>query len=388
MRSLGPSFKRTAAAVAGLCMGLAALVPLASCGPPAIEQSVTDKIDLVVSRAMVESGAPGAIIGVWLDENAPYIKAFGKADTSSGTLPSEGAMYRIGDITKSFTASVVLQLVDEKRFLLDDKLDDFVTGVPFGDRITITQLLNMTSGVFSYTEDPAWQEEFAQDRNRQWTSDELLAVALKHQPYFAPGEGWHYSDTNYVLLEMIVSKVTGAPLALEIQHRITEPYALGDTSYPKSTIISSPYIHGYSASSPGAKEDLTDVSVMSPTAYGGAGALVSSLEDQKEWARVLGTGDLFKALNYERQMTFVKVDGVYSTLITGYGLGVMRFESFIGHSGDIPGYSTATFYSPRRLATISVVVNKQPNQVEIAIPLVKGIAKVLYPDMKIEGAVF
>lgn len=127
---------------------------------------------------------------------------------------------RIGSITKTFTATVVLQLVDEHKLGLDDPVSTYLPAVPNGSNITVRQLLNMTSGLFNYTEDDGFNQMWDAQPGWVWADAELLAAAFAHPPYFPPGKGFHYSNTNYELLGMIAAKLGGAPLAELMKHRI------------------------------------------------------------------------------------------------------------------------------------------------------------------------
>ena len=165
-----------------------------------------------VSQAFQDRSLPAVAAGLWQPGREPVLVLLGKSDLKTGRLPSSGDKFRIGSVTKSFTVTVLLQLVDEGRVTLDDPIGDFVPNI-HNPEATLEELANMTSGVFNYTENPDFTNEFIQDLQRVWTEQELIQAAIEKPPYFAPGEGWHYSNTNTVALGLVVEQVTGNSLA-------------------------------------------------------------------------------------------------------------------------------------------------------------------------------
>jgi D-alanyl-D-alanine carboxypeptidase len=154
---------------------------------------------------------PGVIVGVWQDGQPDYVRAFGVQDTATGAPMTPDLFMRIGSNTKSFTTTAILQLVDQGMISLDDPIAMYVPGVPNGDRITIRHLAGMRSGLFSYTNSviPQWPS----DPQHQWTAEELLAVSFSQPPLFEPDAEFDYSNTNTVLLGLVVEEVTGQPRA-------------------------------------------------------------------------------------------------------------------------------------------------------------------------------
>ncbi len=156
-----------------------------------------------------EVRSPGALVGVWKGDGTTLVKAYGLARTDPEEAMRAGMGFRAGSVTKTFTGNLALQLVDQGRLSLDDPVSRYVEGVPDGDRITVRMLLNHSSGLFNYGADKALNETITADPHKVWTPAELVAVAVSNPPYFPPGEGCTYSNTNYVLLGMIIEKVTG-----------------------------------------------------------------------------------------------------------------------------------------------------------------------------------
>jgi CubicO group peptidase (beta-lactamase class C family) len=145
------------------------------------------------------------------------------------------------------TAAVIVLLAQEGKLSLDDPVSKYVPGVPDGDNITITELLNMRSGLYTYDDDPEFWAILERDPAKVWTPAEVLMIAFKHPPYFPPGTGFHYSNTNYALLGLIAEKIDGKPLASCFQDRLFGPLGLKDTLLPAtdSNTLPDPYSHGY-----------------------------------------------------------------------------------------------------------------------------------------------
>src|SRR5262249_1281617 len=143
--------------------------------------------------------------------------------------------FRIASNTKAMTAAVIVLLVQEGKLRFDDPVSKYVSGVPNGDDITISELLKMRSGLFNYTSAPHLPESREHDPAKVWTTDELLAIAFRHPPLFAPGRKFDYCNTNYALLGLIAEKAEGAPLARIFQDRLFGPLGMKDTLLPAST---------------------------------------------------------------------------------------------------------------------------------------------------------
>jgi len=161
--------------------------------------------------------------------------------------PRADTHFRIASNTKTMTAAVIVLLAQQNKLSLDDPVSKYVPGVPDGDNITITELLNMRSGLYTYDDDPDFWAVLERDPTKVWSPAEVLAIAFKHQPYFAPGTDFHYSNTNYALLGLIAEKIDGKPLASSFQERLFGPLGLKDTLLPASTsnTLPDPYSHGY-----------------------------------------------------------------------------------------------------------------------------------------------
>ncbi len=266
---------------------------------------------------------------------------------------------RIGSITKTFTATVILQLVDEGKLRLDDPVAKYLPQVPNGANITIRELLNMTSGLFNYSNDRGFNQT---DPSKVWDPKDLVTIAFRHQPYFAPGQGLHYTNTNYILLGMLIEQITGMPVEKVFQQRIFTPLGMDGSSLPPrtSSAIPAPHPHGYvlaeTLGQTGAPRDVTD---LNPSWGWTAGSAISTLHNLKIWARTLATGQLLSAATQKERLSWVLLAGGswigHDTV--AYGLGVADFGGVIGHNGEIAGFQSFMGYLPQRGATIVVLTN-------------------------------
>ncbi|MCB0916812.1 MAG: beta-lactamase family protein, partial [Actinobacteria bacterium] len=181
--------------------------------------------------------APGVAV-LLLSPDGNFELADGTTQLNGATPVTLDDHVRIGSNTKTFTTSVILQLVDEGKIGLTDPVDDYWPGIPNGDEITIEQLLNMRSGLFNYTTTRKLNKSLDEDPDRVWEPRELLRMGISRPPYFPPGEGWAYSNTNTVLLGLIAEKIEGKPLGDIIEERLITPLGLANTSFPPSDTAS------------------------------------------------------------------------------------------------------------------------------------------------------
>ncbi|MHB8770941.1 MAG: serine hydrolase domain-containing protein [Syntrophales bacterium] len=328
-------------------------------------RDVQDKLNAAVDAKMAEFAVPGAIVGVWVPGKGEWIACKGAADIRTGAAPTVQDRVRIASITKTFAATVILQLADEKRLSLRDTLNQYDLGVtvPNSDRITIRNLLNMTSGLFNYTDDDEFWNRFLAAPTAAWTPKQLVDMAAAKGAVSPPGQVYAYNNTNYVLLGMIIEKVTGNTAGAEITRRIIGELGLKNTSFPTTPAMPAPFMHGYMpdagiGGNTGGPA-VIDMSVESPTPFYTAGGMISDLMDLKTWLRALASGALVSPEMQKERMTF----GPPNT--PNYGLGIMNGGIVIGHSGEITGYNSSAYTQPGgNGATIIVLLNRYPSKVE------------------------
>ncbi|WP_330328530.1 beta-lactamase family protein [Streptomyces sp. NBC_00536] len=318
---------------------------------PQLTPAVAAQLDAAVRQVMRETKVPGATVGLWAPGKGSYVKTFGVADKVSGDPMTTDLRVRLGSETKTFTVTALLQLVDQGKAGLDDPIGRYITGVPNGDRITLRELAGMRSGLFSYTLDPDFIKTFEGDPQQAFAPQQLLDYSFKHPVQFAPNAKFQYSNTNLILLGLVVEKVTGRPLQDVITQDVLEPAGLHDTLFPTGTQFPDPHAHGYTDQTASGKiEDATD---WNPSWAWAAGSMISDLQDLRSWARTLATGTLLTpATQAERlKTTPMDISG------DGYGLGIFNVQGWIGHNGSLPGYESLTVFLPQAQATMVILLN-------------------------------
>ncbi|MFE6865447.1 serine hydrolase domain-containing protein [Kitasatospora sp. NPDC057692] len=276
--------------------------------------------------------------------------AAGTSDLATGQPVRPDGRFRIGSVTKSFVSTVVLQLVAEGRLRLDDPVERHLPGlVPNGGAISVRQLLNHTSGLFDYLEDPRFfyrDEASLRDwvrgssRWQDYRPEQLVAVGVAHPPYFAPGQGWHYSNTNYVLAGMLIRKLTGKSWQSEVERRIVKPLHLDDTVFPRSeTGVRGPHTHAYAKLAEGP----ADITRFNPTVADAAGNGISTPADLNRFHAALFGGRLLRPAEQAELKRTVPTGSGHSF----YGLGVAQADfgcgPLWGHDGGLPGWGTLLF---------------------------------------------
>jgi D-alanyl-D-alanine carboxypeptidase len=358
----------------------AAVVPAepANAGGP-FAPATAAGIERIVRDQMRAGAVPGMAVGVWVPGRGRLVQGYGQADVASGAPFAVDDRVRIASITKTFTATAALILVDQGRLALDDRLQSFVPGIPNGRDITVRQLLNMTAGVYDFTQDPEFAAAFDADPLAPFPVDRVLAILRRNPAAFPPGQlgSWQYSDSTYILLGQIIEDAAGEPAGTFIEREIVHALSLPGTSYPTSPEIPPPASRGYLVVPPGAPE--RDVTALDPAVAGAAGAMISTVEGLRAWAEALAAGTLLSPAAHAEQTTFVNTH-LSPPLRIGYGAGLIEINDFVGHNGGIYGFNTAMFELPETGATIVVVANKSSNFEGVGLETFMQIAKLLYPE--------
>jgi D-alanyl-D-alanine carboxypeptidase len=325
--------------------------------PPADPAALQKQLD-----GVVEAGAPG-VVGLVRTGERTWQGAGGLGDLGAKRPARAGDRFRIGSVTKSFVATLVLQLVGEGKLGLDDPLERWLPGlVPNGDDITVRQLLQHTSGLYNYTDD-------LPEPPRRFRPRELVAIATGHKPLFAPGTAFSYSNTNYILAGMLVERVTGQPLAAQLHQRILQPLGLDDTELPTTQrTLASPHLRGYAPPD----EDwqvsdgparLVDVTEMDTSWAWAAGAMVSTTTDLARFYQALLGGQLLTPELLKQMRTTVDASQAGHGTRYGLGLEVLRPGCGVelwGHGGSLAGYGTTAFSTPDADRQLVMVINLQP----------------------------
>ena len=349
----------------------------AAAGPAGASQfgpGTRARLNAALAAAMAADGAPGAIAGVWQGGRS-WTAARGTGDLATGAPMSLADHFRIASNTKAIVATAVLRLAGQGRVGLNNPVSDYVAGVPGGRHITIAELLQHTSGLADYYDDAFQAAVFARPQ-RRWATGTLLALGYARSPLFPPGTAWSYSNTGYLLLGQVIQHVTGQPLASALRQLIFAPLGLRATSFPDTPQLPAPHPHGYVTETPGG--GLTDITALSPTIAGAAGAIISTLGDMRQLATAIGDGALLTPQTERLRLRTVPIPG--APQYVGYGLGLIVLNDFYGHDGEIPGFISAMLASPARHVTIVVVLNNSTAGGDAALALAAQLAKILIPS--------
>lgn len=341
-----------------------ALVPAAAVpqNTPALPMSRQRAIEAAARKELRSFGVgqpiPGVFIAVYMPGYAPYVKSVGYANLPAKTPFKLPDKFRVGSNTKTFVVTVILQLADEHRLSLDDTISKFHLGVkvPNADKITIRNLCEMRSGLFEAYNTAQFDKLDVTPQTRL-TPQEMVGWAAQHKPLFAPGTKYNYSNTNYLILGMIIENVTRDTVGNQIRKRLLQPMALSGTSFPDGPGMPAPYSHGYG---PRGEDGWQDVTVdIPPSITWAAGAMISTVPDMRRWVKsyVLGTMNS-KAM--QRQRLRCIPTGMGKNL--NFGLGIGCSSGWYGYTGGLPGYHTAAYYLPSKDITVIAFVNAQREQ--------------------------
>ncbi|HEX8753259.1 MAG TPA: serine hydrolase domain-containing protein [Solirubrobacterales bacterium] len=349
-----------------------------ACATPAAA-SQRARIGAAVRTVMSEEGIPGAIVGVWQRGRAPVVEAFGSrtVDLAAGQVGppdmSPDLLMRIGSETKTFTATAVLQLVGEGRVGLEDPISRYVKGVPNGGAITVRELGDMRSGLVDFTDNEAWEAEYLAAPTHDWKPRQLLAASFSLPPSFPPGQGYEYSNTNYVLLGLLVEAVTGERIARYVERHILRPLHMEHTFVPSGATFPRPHADGYTVQP--LEDRLVNATGWNFSWAWSAGTMVSDLHDLRIWARALATGTLLKPAVQRQRERFLPFP--FSSQ-AGYGFGLFDVNGWIGHDGAVPGYESLTVYLPSRRATMVILLNTDADP-EANLQLGEAVSRVIAP---------
>lgn len=314
-------------------------------------------LDTQARAASTQSaGTPGAVVGVRTD-GGTWFGTFGTADPDTGAPMATDTRLRIGSVTKTFTATLVLQMVESGELSLSHPIARYVPGVPRGDDITLGLLATMRSGLANYTSVPEFAAQIMADPRAPHTIDEVITAGLSNSPVFAPDGQFDYCNTNYILLGRVVEQVAGSDFGAVVSRRILEPLGWADTWWPgDSARLPAPHARGFTLLIPSDRPGVpTDATGFNPSWAGAAGALVSTAEDLLDYGHALVTGE--GLLDAGTQALRLDSFGPAPSLGPGvsYGIGLMQIDGWIGHSGDIPGYRAACYHHPEISTTVVVL---------------------------------
>jgi D-alanyl-D-alanine carboxypeptidase len=315
---------------------------------------VQKRLGAALSSSWSKTVAPGAIVSVTVGDQT-WTAVRGSTRKGGKVRPRLGDHTRIGSLTKTFVGTLILELADEGKLKLSDTLDRWFPWVPNAGQITIRELGDMSSGLNTYTADQSVLDTYFADTRAAWKPIELIKSGVSLPPKFAPGQGFFYSNTNFLLLGKIAEKTTGEPIGRLLRERIFEPLGMTETSYPYSTKLPAPFWNGYTnQDASGTGDKVVDATNWNPTFTGAAGQIVSTLADMRTWAKAIGTGALLTKAGFREHLT---PNPFSAKGAKEYDFGVGTDNGWITHAGTVPGFNSDFGYLPKRGASIVVLTN-------------------------------
>ena len=362
----------------------AAPVPVESAPPPAptLHPDLAAQVD-ELARAALTNGVTGAVIGISDPVRGSYLQAYGTAD-AAGTPMTTDLHYRIASVTKTFTAQAVLRLADQGRLSLDDPLEEYVPDIPYGEDITVRHLLGMRGGVYDFVADEEFMARYVADPLLPgWSPYDVLEIIRAHADEAnPPDQATVYSNSEYVLLGLVIERVTGRS-AQQYTTAVIEDLGLPETSYPTTVAMPEPFAHGYlntdSELAPAPPEaEPRDVTYSNPEVPFSAGAVISTVPDMIRYAEQLATGAGLapETARLRQEWTPLTSTGIR----VQYGLGVLQLGNWVGHNGSVFGYSDVVSHLPEEGASVVVMVNAADGEAVPATDLWFSVVRSLYPD--------
>ena len=341
------------------------LLYLTFCSPTP-ELPFEDRLQSVLDREIHASDTKGVSAAVLFPDETIWTGTSGISHDTVAISPD--MLFAIGSITKNMVAALTLKLVEAHLLSLDDPLSKWLPAYPHVDStITIRQLLNHTSGLYMFWENQQIWDDLKKDRAKVWTPEEVLSYIKA--PYFTPGDGWRYSNTNYLLLAMIINRVTGSSLSSEFKQHFWQPLGIDDMFLSQEEVIppNQAHVYGDNFQFGSGTRDVTFLPRASHESitYGSSG-IFTSAASLARWSQALFGGRVLQLQSLKSMLQFVEFNPVAN--MRAYGLGVQVYtRSFasgkyaIGHGGGNIGTTTYMVYLPEYQTSIVVMVNAFPN---------------------------
>jgi len=329
--------------------------------------AIAARVDSLALAFLNTTHTPAISVAVLRGKDTVVMKGYGLASTEPRREATASTIYRIGSITKQFTSSEIMRLIERGKLSLNDPMSKYLPDVPLhGHVVTIRQLLNHTSGIHSYTSSPEWQKTWAQEL----TPRQIVAFVDKDTFDFAPGAGYRYNNTGYVLLGMIIEKITGEKYAAVLQKEFFTPLGLHQTSYCTNSPTDPSFAAGYSVQG-GTVKPAVFLSMTHPFS---AGALCSTVRDLVVWQRALMGGRVLNAKSFALMTTPDTLNNG-SKMNYGFGLvpGQIGTHKAISHGGGINGFTTSGMFFPNDSVNIAVFSNADAGPDALAANIARAV---------------
>ena len=318
-------------------------------------QDLLPRIDSMIAAEMARTPWAGLTVAVEKGGALLLARGYGWADLENDVAMHPDAVFRIGSVTKQFTSTAVLQLMEQGRLSLDDEITRFLPDYPVqGHHVTLRHLLTHTSGIKSYTE---MGHAFWDKSRLDLTHEEMLDLFASEPFDFAPGERWEYDNSGYYLLGMIIEAVSGEPYADYLARHVLRPAGLIQTSYCDQKAVVPHRTRGYSRNERGVLVNADPLSMAPP---GAAGALCSTALDLLKWQHALDSGLVLSPASRRLQLTEATLnDGSSTGYALGLGLGDLEGHRSVSHSGGINGFTSMLATYPDDGLTVAALGNTE-----------------------------
>jgi D-alanyl-D-alanine carboxypeptidase len=337
-------------------------------------------------HSMTSKGVVGVSMSVFHNETGMWLGSSGKADLHNDMDLKSCNKFRFGSTVKMFTATVVLKLQEEGKLDIDDQISDYLQGdymnqIENANQASIRQLLQHSSGIYNYIQNPKFQTASLNNLIEEWTAAELLKYAYHKSAYFEPGEDVIYSNTNYILLGLLIEKIEDKPIYQVFNEKIINPLGLTSTSFAGENPIPDGTVRGYI--------DLySNLNVIESTYYSGwdyytaDGGLISNPYDMNVFFRALMNGQIIQNASLNQMLDWkTPQDPDEDFFPISYGLGIFKIETDFGiaymHSGDAIGYFATMLYFPSNQRTIVYAANSNYGKIDSFISTKEAIHHVL-----------
>ena len=372
------------ATVRALGVAIALVAALSGCGTPAPDASPSastagggltvvedgaggdlgEALGAAAARAFGEVSAPGAVMALRTPDGT-WTATIGHQDWDETVPMAADVNQRVGSVTKTFTITALLQLAERGDLSLDDPIEDYVPGMPNGDA-TLYDLAAMRSGIPSYTFDESFQETLFGDPDHVWTPQQLVDLVKGEEPMYPPGAQTFYSNTNTVLLGMVIEQVAEQPIQDVMREQITEPLGLSATFFPTDASFPEPHAQGYTTQ--GTDDKLpVEATDWNPSWGWSAGAMISDIDDLLTWGETLATGKgilseewqttRLESFDFDVPVYLSPDETAPQSAARAYGLGLGLALGWYGHTGELPGYNTVVQHHAASGTTLVVMVD-------------------------------
>ena len=345
-------------------------VEIAGGVPPSATDATRRALTLRLGSLRATYGLPGVSAAILFADGTMWRATSGFADVGARRRLTANTEFAVASISKTFLAAQVLILAEEGKVDLETPVTTYLPDLAIDPAVTVRQLLDHTSGLHDYFYDPDIDEALLADRKHAWTAEEALTYVGKS--YFEPGKGWHYSNTNYLILGLLAESIEQAPLAEQLHTRFLTPLGLDHTHYQGVDVPLGPLARAYRFDGPGLRLPpipLTDGTDIVPftsvvTAAGGAGSIASTAEDLVTWAKALYGGSVLSPASFSAMVVDAQLTAPFKPSIP-YGLGVQEAtidgRPTLGHSGRLLGSRSVVRWLPDEGIAIAVLTNQSRN---------------------------